>query len=136
MQPESLRKAQEWLVRAEHDLQGAAVLIQQTPPLLDLVAYHTQQAAEKALKGFLTAHERPFEKSHILEPLVKVCAAFDPDFAKFTEAAQVLTPYVFKFRYPGGPLEPSLAEASDAYESALQIVRYVQSRVALLHPGS
>lgn len=135
MQPEAFREAQEWLTRAEADLQAAETLFKREPPLLGVVAYLTQQAAEKALKGFLTAHERAFEKKHELTPLVEACAAFDPDFARFAEIARILTPYVAQFRYPGGPLAPPLAEASDAYEAALQIVRYVQHRLAELDPA-
>jgi hypothetical protein len=38
------------LIKAQHDLQAARALANQTSPLLDVAIYHCQQAAEKAIK--------------------------------------------------------------------------------------
>jgi HEPN domain len=38
-------------------------------PYLDTAVYHCQQAAEKALKAFLTARDIAFEKTHNLVAL-------------------------------------------------------------------
>lgn len=53
--PDALREAEEWLTRAERDLQAARNELSVAVPRLEISAYHAQQAAEKALKGFLTA---------------------------------------------------------------------------------
>jgi HEPN domain-containing protein len=100
----------------------------------DAAAYHAQHAAEKALKGFLTAYGLPFQKTHQLEPLIKVCAMIDPQFQQFIAAAQVLSPYASEFRYPGGRIEPPEAEARDAYQYATDILAFV--RDALANAGS
>ena len=42
-----------WLRKARHDLRSAHRLYTDAPPLLGTAAYHCQQAAEKALKGWL-----------------------------------------------------------------------------------
>ncbi|PSO84185.1 MAG: hypothetical protein BRC41_10750 [Cyanobacteria bacterium QH_9_48_43] len=47
---ERLRQVQQWLIKAQHDLQAARALANQTSPLLDVAIYHCQQAAEKAIK--------------------------------------------------------------------------------------
>jgi HEPN domain-containing protein len=39
--------------------------------------FHCQQAAEKALKAFLTFHDQPFRKTHDLASLGKQCANID-----------------------------------------------------------
>ena len=43
-----------WLSRAASDLRAAEHEFPAVPPLLDDIVFHCQQAAEKALKGFLT----------------------------------------------------------------------------------
>lgn len=42
---------EEWLFKANSDLESAKVLLKNN--LLDTAIYHTQQSAEKALKGYL-----------------------------------------------------------------------------------
>jgi hypothetical protein len=42
------------------------VLLAANPPLLGEVVFHCQQAAEKAMKGFLSWHDSPFGKTHDL----------------------------------------------------------------------
>ncbi len=48
---------------------------------LDTAIYHTQQASEKALKGFLAAWKHPLVKSHDLVALVALCKKFEPKIA-------------------------------------------------------
>lgn len=59
MNEEQVRAVQQWLIKARNDLRSAQRLLTAKPPLLDTAAYHCQQAAEKALKGYLTLHEAP-----------------------------------------------------------------------------
>lgn len=42
-----------WMIKAQRDLASARVLAASDPPLLDTAMYHCQQAAEKAVKGYL-----------------------------------------------------------------------------------
>ena len=53
--------------------------------------FHCQQAAEKALKGFLTFHQRPFGKTHDLRELGKTCLIVEPTLAPLIERAVPLT---------------------------------------------
>ena len=39
------------------------------PPLIEDALFHCQQAAEKAMKAFLTAHDTAFRKTHDLDEL-------------------------------------------------------------------
>lgn len=49
------RSALDWLAKAERDYEAARRMIDEPrEPLLDAGVYHCQQAAEKALKGWLT----------------------------------------------------------------------------------
>lgn len=133
MQSEASKAAKEWLARADRDLGVAARVLSGDDPFPDAAAFHSQQAAEKALKGFLAAHEVPFPKTHDLERLVQWCGNIEAEFAHFADAAQTLSPYVVRFRYPLGPLEPDMAEAEEAIRLAREIVQFVRDR---LSPGS
>jgi HEPN domain-containing protein len=62
--------AQKWLLKALHDLESARKLVAGDDPILDTAIYHCQQAAEKAVKGFLTFHRKRFEKTHDIERLI------------------------------------------------------------------
>jgi len=128
MQPSALAEAREWLTRADQDLQAAERLLQ-TPPLSAIAAYHTQQAGEKALKAFLAAHNPPFRSTHNLLELLQACLALDPTFGPFTSAAQTLTPYATRFRYPGGPSVLPVTEAEEALDLAEDLVRFVRGRL-------
>ena len=46
-----------WLSKAAKDISMAEHEFQATPPFLDDIALHAQQAVEKTLKAFLTWHE-------------------------------------------------------------------------------
>jgi HEPN domain-containing protein len=119
----------QWLIKAEHDLRSARRLLGDTPPLLDTAAYHCQQTAEKALKAFLTLHDIPFPKTHLLLPLVERCTKAAPGFADLQEAAESLTPFATAFRYPGDVLEPEQSDVLDGIELAELVFNVVLSRI-------
>jgi HEPN domain-containing protein len=57
--------ARGWFARAQRDLASSERLLLQ-PAFPAEVVFHCQQAAEKALKGFLVWHNQPFRKTHDL----------------------------------------------------------------------
>lgn len=60
-----------WLTKA--DLASARVLAANAPPLLDTAIYHCQQAAEKAVKGYLVFCDQEFERVHDIENVDTGC---------------------------------------------------------------
>jgi len=52
--------------KGAYDLDTARLLINRENRPLDIAVYHCQQAAKKALKGWLTAKEIIFPKTHSL----------------------------------------------------------------------
>ena len=129
MQPEALREAREWLQRAELDLRLAERALNIPPVLAGGAAYHAQQAAEKALEAFLAAHDEPFPLTHNLNVLVPLCEASDADFGQFAGVANALTPYATQFRYPGGPIEPTVEDAVRGVQDATTLVEFVRQRL-------
>jgi HEPN domain-containing protein len=121
---------QSWLRKAQHDLASARKLAAAPDAYLDTAVYHCQQAAEKAVKGFLTFHDRPFPKTHDLELLLAAAVAYADGLSALEEQAQLLTPYAIRFRYPGELAEPEREE----FDEALQGAEMVCSRVISLLP--
>ena len=126
MLPSFIADAEEWLVRADLDLQIATLALEATPVLGAGAAYHAQQAGEKALKAYLTAYGVVFPRTHELEPLLRACAPIDARFRQFVSVAQTLTPYASEFQYPGQRLEPPEFEARQAVQDATRIVEFVR----------
>jgi HEPN domain-containing protein len=127
----ALREAREWLERADRDLGLARQTLAGASPYFEMVAYHSQQAAENALKAFLTASATPFRRTHDVTELQSQCAAISSGFVQFVTAAQILTPYATQFRYPGGPLEPTQAEAQQAVGLADSVVHFVHQTLGV-----
>jgi HEPN domain-containing protein len=118
-----------WLVKAKRDLLSAGELADAATPLLDTAAYHCQQAAEKAIKGFLFFHDIRFEKTHDVEVLLSQASAIDSSFAVCIFAARVLTPLAVEFRYPGDLVEPEADEYREAFEAAEKIYLLVLQKL-------
>ena len=115
-----------WLRKAATDLRAGAYELGGDPSLAADVVFHAQQAVEKAMKGFLAWHDRPFRKTHDLAEVGAACAEVDPSLVGILDRAAPLTEYAWRFRYPGEPDEPSqeeaaqaLAVARDAYDALL-----------------
>lgn len=120
-------EVREWLRKSLHDLGSARKLAQRPEPYLDTAIYHCQQSAEKALKGFLSFHETPFERTHDLEVLASLAAGIEPRFSDLIATAQMLTPYAAIYRYPGDMGEPDQAEFDEAFKMAGAFIDFVLS---------
>ncbi len=77
-----LEDTRAWLRYAAEDLQVAERVLANAPPFVRHALFHSQQAAEKALKAFLTWHDHPFRKTHDLKVLGKLCAVWIPHSKK------------------------------------------------------
>jgi HEPN domain-containing protein len=116
-----------WLIKAHSDLRSAHALVALSEPATDTAIYHCQQAAEKALKGYLAFRDQPLERTHDLERLLELATALDSTFAPLETPADVLNPYATAFRYPDtlGVQFPSVAEVITAIEHAQAIYDFV-----------
>lgn len=116
-----------WFTIAKRDLDSARKLAAGLDPYLDTAIYHCQQAAEKAVKGFLVFHNREFPKTHDIRKVIVLAEAFEPGFAAWLSAAELLTPYATVFRYTDDILEPSQDEFDQALQSADDLYAFVLS---------
>jgi HEPN domain-containing protein len=118
---------QGWLRKAESDLTNAGMCLD-AGQALDTACFHAQQAAEKYLKAYLTAHEIDFPFIHNLEKLVELCAQRDPSFLGLKALSQELTPYAVELRYDD-EFWPAIEIARQALDAALEIKRFVIDRL-------
>lgn len=67
------RPEQDWFEKADQDLEMARRGLGPGTPLPAMARYHSQQCAEKYLKGYLVAHSIPFRYVHDLVYLMQLC---------------------------------------------------------------
>ena len=134
MSPESFELAKVWLAKAQSDLATARLLIKGQERYLDTGSYHCQQAAEKAIKAWLTALEVSFVKTHSLEILLRLCIPSEPGFHRFLSHALELTPLATEFRYPGDVFEPSADEADNSLALAEELTGWIADEFTKLPP--
>ena len=99
------------------------------PPLLGPAAFHSQQAAEKALKAFLTWHDAPFRRTHDLGELGRQCTGLDDSLEETCRRADELTVYAWIFRYPGDAEGPPAREALEGLELAGEVYEEILTRL-------
>lgn len=121
-----LELAREWLNYARNDLRVAEHLTSMEPPPYETICFHCQQAAEKALKGFMVFNSQEPPRTHDLEPLRQICGALEPDFSAYEEPCKQLTAYAVVVRYPN-ELQVELEDAEMAIRNATSILTFVES---------
>ena len=120
-----------WFRKAENDLLAASNNLKAEEVPADTVCFHSQQAAEKYLKGFLTHHGVKFERIHNLNLILFQCIEINNEFEQLKDAAQILNLYSVIVRYPNfideteDANEPNLEEAQSAFELALSVKSFV-----------
>lgn len=132
MLPEIAQAVDDWMASADEDIETAVLTAEAVPPKRRAAVYHAQQAAEKALKAYLTRHDCPFDLTHRLPLLVELCIRVDKEFEAWRETAEILTPYATRFRYPGPPGSPQTPdpdEVRDAISQSHAILDFVRTRI-------
>jgi HEPN domain-containing protein len=132
MDPAHRRLVELWLSKAANDL-GSARTLAVTPEYRDNSAYLCQQAAEKAIKGFLAAFERPIRRTHDVLSLIQEAKEIEPCWSTWEDAAIRLTEFAWTTRYPDETLvSPSEEDVNEALDDAETILGQVLS---FLPPG-
>lgn len=96
----NLKIAKDWLGLANTDLVGAKALFEIGDKFFALSAFHAQQAAEKALKGYLVYNSIRAPKSHDVADLLALIGTKDPELAILLKSCEELTNYAVAYRYP------------------------------------
>jgi HEPN domain-containing protein len=98
-------------------------------PTYDLVGFHAQQAAEKALKALLVRYAIRFDRTHDLGTLLAQAEPVAPGIAKALGQAEELTAHAVGSRYPGQEPPLDREEALHRLGVAQEVVTDVQARL-------
>ncbi len=115
-----------WVSKAADDLRIARHSLKMESPPLWAVAYHLQQAVEKALKAVLVRNLAHFPKTHDIRLLLDLCLPYLPVSSDWSEAAGRLTEYGILARYPSA-VELVDSDITDAISTAERVLDCVTS---------
>lgn len=123
-----------WLKQAHHDLLVASKNLENK--FFADVCYLSEQAAQKALKGYLYFQGERFVWEHSLTQLVKRTLNYESAFEKFLEKAKVLDQYYIPTRYPDALAPPAVPyesytkkQAEEAIKIAKEILEGVEEKI-------
>jgi HEPN domain-containing protein len=122
---------QQWLRKAEHDLQNIRNNLAADNIPTDTVCFHAQQAIEKLLKSVLVANARNISKTHDLVKLLTDVADILPELLPYEDQLEDISEYGVGVRYPDDFFEPTLDEARHAYEVALKIETIILNKLQI-----
>lgn len=120
--------AQQWIEKAEHDLQSAEYILDRNGPT-DTSAFHAQQAIEKALKGLMTFYGMRAPRIHDLDVLAEEVLRKVPEIEDYLDRLSAISRYAVVTRYPGVE-NPAREEVLQALDVAREIVQLVRSQIA------
>ena len=98
MSPKESKLPQDWYEKAKKDIKRVKILLEAED--IEGAGFHLQQAAEKAIKGFLLGKGWKLKRSHDLEDLLNSAIEYDPNLERFREALQFTTEFYIEDRYP------------------------------------
>lgn len=118
----------EWLLKAEEDYQAALALSQKRKQrFFNSVCFHSQQAAEKYFKAYLSSNKAAYPKTHDLKLLRNLCSKIEGDFEFISDLAEALNPYSVEFRYPGE--QANRQDAKMALKAVKEIREFVLGKL-------
>lgn len=120
--------AWEWLQHAQDDLAAGRFLLAMMPLPANIVCFHCQQAAEKALKAFLAFHGTSVPRTHDLVILNESCAAHERQIETLVQQCMALNDYAVDIRYPS-ELHVEDNEAQKAIKEADGILSFIRGRI-------
>ena len=121
--------ARDWLRHAESDLHLARLGKDDPDVLRNQLAFHAQQAAEKAIKAVLIERAVRFPRTHDLETLTELVRLAKLPWPFGADEVEALTPYAVEIRYPGGFAEVTKQELEGAIGAAEKVIAWASGIV-------
>lgn len=121
----------EWLDFAQKDLNSAKYLLGMRPIPLEIICYHCEQAAEKALKAYLIDKDIEPSRTHDLRLLCKTCTDFDENFSQISILCSNLTAFGVQPRYPF-EIQVTENDVKVAITDADNVLEFVIQKLLLL----
>jgi len=118
-----------WLIKASHDLAAAKIIVLSIPEYHDVIAFHCQQAIEKALKGYLVFLEIEFKPVHDLGYLINLVSTKDDAFDLLYDDVDRISRFAVQIRYPDTIITLTPDQVRDAIAVADRIYDLVSDKV-------
>lgn len=118
----------EWTRRARADL-ALAQMTRQKRIAPEILAFHAQQAVEKALKALLVRHQVEFPNTHSIGLLLNLVQEAGVEGIQGFANAVALTRYAVSTRYPGEDDPVTREEAKEASRLAVRLVSWVEAQL-------
>ena len=121
----------QWIRYARTDLRVAKFNLEKSTEFKSSAAFHAQQCAEKAVKGYLAFNKVRFQKTHDLKALTIDLSNINPILAKKISKAKSLTKYAVIYRYPDAERKPltvaqvksAIKIAENVFEKCIEAIR-------------
>lgn len=122
----------EWVSFSKKDLETALFLSENMRPRpLEIICFHCQQAAEKALKAFILANNIMPPKSHELNMLCDICKSSDNSFSSISDYCGDITLYGVQPRYPH-EMDISDVDTDNALKKSKSICDFVFEKLDII----
>jgi HEPN domain-containing protein len=90
-----------WIAYAESDFAMASIGRANKKIKYENLCFHSQQAAEKAIKAILVFKGKKFPKSHSIKLLLDIIESSGENVPSVIKESDQLTDYAIESRYPG-----------------------------------
>jgi HEPN domain-containing protein len=110
----SKEESRRWLRQAQYDLEEAKASLKRES--FSYTCFFAEQAAQKAIKGFLISRGERFVPLHSIGDLLEKAAEFENIFNGHVESGRILDRYYLITRYPDAL--PSPAVPYEVYSEA------------------
>lgn len=123
------KSVREWLRFAKKDLLVAEYLLENRRDVSFAIAFHCQQAVEKALKAYLIHFHKRIQKTHDLSTLLYEINLLSANLYKNLEKVVILSEYAVSYRYP------DVSRKKLTKNQAKQALKIAKSALALINRG-
>ena len=120
-----------WFSKGYSDLKTSKIILNSQPnDLADIICFHSQQAAEKYLKGLLVFLSIEFKKTHDITYLLDLLNTKLNVPENIYDYADILADYSVIIRYPADEdINNTEEDAREAYKLAKEIKQFVQKNI-------
>jgi HEPN domain-containing protein len=127
-----VKEARMWMDNAAGDMQVANHLLSTMRPIpVEIIGFHSQQAAEKSLKAVLAYNETVIPRTHEITELVNICNTLGACFDIPEAIADTITEYAVKVRYRQETRDFIENDAEFAVKQAEKIINMVENYLGI-----
>jgi len=121
-------KYNDWFNKANSDLTAAKILLEYNGDNA-IVAFHCQQAIEKAFKGFMLKHKSKLVEGHSLVYLCKKASEIEFSIKQHMKNCAFVNQFYIETRYPSDiPMDVDKSEAQECIGIAEEILERIAGK--------